>query len=201
MNRTAESYDAAQRARVLSLTRAAVHDALRGRPVVAPTLASDEIYLQETRGCFVSLYRETRILRGCIGTFAEDKPLWRNLIDMGPAATRDPRFVEREPVTVAEWEQLSIEVSVLTPRRRIDDPAAFRVGVEGIRLHDPKTGRSGCYLPQVAAEQGWDAEQALSSCCAHKMGLAPGAWRTPGALTCWVFESVVVSESQVIGEG
>ncbi len=36
---------------------------------------------------------------------------------------------------------------------------------------------SGCFLPEVATDQGWDAEQFLTQCCTGKAGLPPDAWR------------------------
>jgi AMMECR1 domain-containing protein len=41
-------------------------------------------------------------------------------------------------------------------------------------------GRSGCFLPEVATDQGWDAAEFLSQCCQGKAGLPPDAWRQPG---------------------
>ena len=68
-----------------------------------------------------------------------------------------------------------------------------RLGVDGIyiRSHD----RSGCFLPQVAPEQGWDVEQTLTAGCAHKMGLAEDAWRAPTDLQFYCFQAIVFGES------
>ena len=52
---------------------------------------------------------------------------------------------------------------------------SLRLGVDGIYI---KSGSaSGCFLPQVAKEAGWDKEEFLSYCCAHKAGLKPDAWK------------------------
>jgi uncharacterized protein (TIGR00296 family) len=73
--------------------------------------------------------------------------------------------------------QLDIEISVLSPLQKTDDPLSLRLGVDGIYI---KRGRaSGCFLPQVATESGWSREEFLSYCCSHKAGLESDAWRDP----------------------
>jgi len=66
-------------------------------------------------------------------------------------------------------------MSILSQRCRLADPLSLQLGTHGIQI--VRDGRSGCYLPQVAAEQGWDVETYLSHCCAHKAGLPADAWR------------------------
>ena len=38
-------------------------------------------------------------------------------------------------------------------------------------------GAGGCFLPEVATDQGWNAEEFLTQCCSGKAGLSPDAWR------------------------
>ncbi|MBA7695770.1 hypothetical protein ES703_104405 [subsurface metagenome] len=90
------------------------------------------------------------------------------------SATGDPRFFAN-PVTAEELDQLDIEISVLSPLKKTDDPLSLRLGTDGIYIK--KGGFSGCFLPQVATETGWSKEEFLSYCCAHKAGLAPDAWK------------------------
>jgi len=92
------------------------------------------------------------------------------------SATSDPRFVA-DRITSDELDQLDIEISVLSPLKRTDDPSSLRLGVDGIYVK--KGGASGCFLPQVATETGWSKEEFLSYCCAHKAGLPPDAWKDP----------------------
>jgi uncharacterized protein (TIGR00296 family) len=93
------------------------------------------------------------------------------------SATGDPRFFA-DPIAPDELNELDIEISVLSPLQRTDNPLGLRLGVDGIYI---KRGRaSGCFLPQVATETGWSKEEFLSYCCAHKAGIAPDAWRQPG---------------------
>ncbi len=92
------------------------------------------------------------------------------------SATSDPRFFGN-PVTPAELEDLDIEISVLSPLKKTDDPLSLRLGIDGIYIKRGCT--SGCFLPQVATETGWNKEQFLSYCCAHKAGLSANAWKDP----------------------
>jgi AmmeMemoRadiSam system protein A len=192
-NNDTQMYDADQQRTILSIARQAVGAAL-GRERLDPE-AFDEPFLRASRGCFVTLHGEHDQLRGCIGTFDSTRPLITNLIEMAGAATRDPRFVN-EPVTLDQLPQLKIEVSVLSPMQKMDDPQDLRLGVDGVYLVDQVMGqpRSGCFLPQVAPEQGWDARQTLEFCCTHKMGLPPDAWRDSPTMQCYRFQAQVISE-------
>ncbi len=194
MNQTDDTqmYDADQQRTILTIARQAVAAAL-GHERLDPA-AFDESFLRAPRGCFVTLHDEHDQLRGCIGTFDSKRPLITNLIEMAGAATRDPRFVN-QPVTLDELPQLKIEVSVLSPMQKMDDPLELRIGVDGVYLVDQVMGqpRSGCFLPQVAPEQGWDAQQTLAFCCTHKMGLPADAWRNSPTMQCYRFQAQVIS--------
>ena len=127
------------------------------------------------RGVFVTLRRGKR-LRGCIGTLNAAQCLPQCVWMMAAAAASDPRFADI-PVTLEELPELSIEISVLSPPRRVDDPTTLRVGIDGI--HVRSAGGSGCFLPEVAREHGWSAEEFLSKCCSEKAGIAADAWKDP----------------------
>ena len=128
--------------------------------------------LQRKGGAFVTLTERGR-LRGCIGHFGEDIPLWQVVAAMAhDAAYRDPRFM---PVTKDEWSQLHIEISVLTPLKRIHNINDFHYGEEGIFIK--KGYHSGTFLPQVAAESGWTKEEFLGHCARDKAGLSWDGWR------------------------
>jgi AmmeMemoRadiSam system protein A len=100
------------------------------------------------------------------------------VVEMAKASTTgDPRFFD-DPLTAGEMKDLDVEISVLSPLQRTDNPLSLRLGVDGIYI---KRGwASGCFLPQVATETGWSKEEFLSYCCAHKAGIAPDAWKKPG---------------------
>jgi AmmeMemoRadiSam system protein A len=128
-------------------------------------------------GCFVTL-KNGEQLRGCIGQFVTERPVIEVVAEMAKAsATGDPRFFGN-PITPNELEELDIEISVLSPLKRTDDPLSLRLGVDGIYIK--KGYASGCFLPQVATETGWGKKEFLSYCCSHKAGLSPDAWKQPG---------------------
>lgn len=142
-----------------------------------PKPQSDDPELNAHCGCFVTLKNHGR-LRGCIGQFTSDSPLIELVGEMARAsATGDPRFFG-DPITLRELDKLDVEISVLSPLQKTDDPLSLRLGVDGIYIRKGRT--SGCFLPQVATETGWGKEEFLSYCCAHKAGLAPDAWKDPG---------------------
>jgi len=164
----------AQRNSLLRIARDAVRAAVAGIPTPKPQ--SDDSVLTTPCGCFVTLKSGDR-LRGCIGQFISDRPLVEMVAEMARAsATKDPRFFA-DRITVRELSRLEIEISVLSPLERTDNPQDLRLGVDGIYI---KRGyASGCFLPQVATETGWTAEEFLSFCCSHKAGLPTDAWKDP----------------------
>jgi len=163
-----------QRHALLKVARDAVEAVLTGGALPKPKSGDPE--LNAPCGCFVTLKNQGR-LRGCIGQFTSDRPLIELVVEMAKAsATGDPRFFA-DPITADELEQLDVEISVLSPLRKTDDPLSLRLGVDGIYI---KRGcASGCFLPQVASETGWSKKEFLSYCCAHKAGLPADAWKDP----------------------
>ena len=162
-----------ERLQLVQLARQAVEAEVCGG--LPPCVESPSGVLAEKRGCFVTLTNRGN-LRGCIGTFVPDKPLGEMIIEMGQSAAQDPRFVYN-PITPQELSQLAIEVSVLSPLEPTPEPEKLAVGTHGIYII--RGGRAGCFLPEVATDQGWDAATFLSYCCAHKAGLPADAWRKP----------------------
>ena len=86
----------------------------------------------------------------------------------------DPRFT-RNPITLDELPKLTIEISVLTDPVRTAHPETLIPGTHGIII--TRGSRSGCFLPKVATDRGWSAEEFLSQCCTMKAGLPADAWR------------------------
>jgi AmmeMemoRadiSam system protein A len=178
-----------QKHTLLRIARAAVRAAVTGGPLPAPQ--SDDPVLTAPCGCFVTLKSRGR-LRGCIGQFTSDRPLIELVVEMAEAsASKDPRFFDY-PLTVRDLGGLEIEISVLSPLERTDDPLRLRLGIDGIYI---KRGyASGCFLPQVAVETGWTKEEFLSQCCSHKAGLLPDAWKDPGT-EVYLFSAEVFGSS------
>ena len=164
--------NSAQKQTLLKVVRDTVEAVITGGSVPEPK--SDEPGLNAHCGCFVTLKNRGR-LRGCIGQFVSEVPLIELVVEMAKAsATGDPRFFA-EPITEAELDQLDIEISVLSPLKRTDEPLSLRLGIDGIYI---KRGTAaGCFLPQVAEETGWSKEEFLSYCCAHKAGLSADVWK------------------------
>lgn len=164
----------AQRQTLLQIARDAVKAAIAGTPPAKHQ--PDDPALHALCGCFVTLKNRDR-LRGCIGQFISDRPLVELVAEMARAsATGDPRFFANR-VTARELGELDIEISVLSPLERTQEPLSLRLGTHGIYIR--RGYASGCFLPQVATETGWTAEEFLSFCCAHKAGLPADAWRDP----------------------
>jgi AmmeMemoRadiSam system protein A len=163
-----------QRQTLLKVARDTVKAVVSGGAIPRPK--SDDPELNSHCGCFVTLKNDEQ-LRGCIGQFISEVSLIELVAEMAKAsATSDPRFFG-DQITSGELEQLDIEISVLSPLQRTNEPLSLRLGTDGIYI---KRGRvSGCFLPQVATETGWSKEEFLSYCCAHKAGLPAEAWKDP----------------------
>jgi MEMO1 family protein len=175
---------AEDKAQLLRLARSAVTEYVTRRTVVEDRTGNPKFLAP--RGVFVTL-KKRGDLRGCIGYIEPIAPLAKAVVETAIyAATRDPRF---QPVEAAEMQELSYEISVLTPVKEIADPALVVVGRHGIIIS--QNGRKGVLLPQVPVENGWDRETFLAQGCV-KAGLAPDAWRKGARIA--VFEAIVFHE-------
>ena len=160
-----------------------IKDSLDGKPITQPDLGSESIVLSSKCGAFVSLHKHGR-LRGCIGHFGEDYPLYEIVAQMARAAAfEDPRF---SPVRREELEDLDIEISVLTPMRRIQSLDEFELHRHGIYIR--KGYRSGTFLPQVADEVNWTKEEFVGHCSQDKAGLGWNGWKDA---ELYVYEAIV----------
>ncbi|MDE1888664.1 MAG: AmmeMemoRadiSam system protein A [Planctomycetota bacterium] len=157
---------------LLDVARRNIEAVVKQEPVSLSPI--DHPDLQGEQGVFVTLKTHGQ-LRGCIGCFTSDIPLYQLVSEMAiSSATEDPRF-EFNRIKLSELEQLEIEISVLSPLKQIKNPLDFELGKHGIFIR--KGSRTGCFLPQVALETGWSKEEFLSHCCSSKAGLAPDAWK------------------------
>ncbi len=174
---------------LLRLARITIEDSLTEQKSGAPEAAAIESEggaLKERRGAFVTL-KSNGHLRGCIGTFSEEKPLYKTVMEMAvAAATHDPRFI---PVTVEELKVLTIEISALTPLAVIDDAASIEIGRHGIYIS--KDGLAGVLLPQVATENNLDRTAFLEMVCS-KAGLGREEWKEGATIS--TFEAEIFSE-------
>jgi AmmeMemoRadiSam system protein A len=132
---------------------------------------------KEKTGTFVTLTID-RTLRGCIGHIIPRETLIEGIVENAVnAAFRDPRF---PPLTRKELDKIEIEVSILTPPKRLsyegveDLLKRLRPGVDGVILK--KGYYEATFLPQVW-QQLPDKEEFLSHLCV-KAGLSPSSWKT-----------------------
>lgn len=146
--------------------------------------------LRGKAGAFVTL-KKSGNLRGCIGHFEADNPLFKIVQQMAIAsATQDYRF---STVTLAEMKTIDIEISVLTPMRKITDVKAIRLGTDGIYIK--KGGRSGTFLPQVATETVWGLEDFLGHCARDKAGIGWEGWKDKNT-EIFVYQAFVFGEKE-----
>ena len=118
-----------------------------------------------------------------------ENPLIHTIRQMAvSAAVHDYRF---PPVAAHELEHIEIEISVLSPLKKIDDISQIVLGKHGIYLR--KGSASGVFLPQVADETGWNLEQFLGHCARDKAGIGWDGWRQSDI---YIFSAVVFSESE-----
>lgn len=155
-------------------------------PDVDPAELSDT--LKTSCGAFVTLYINSS-LRGCVGRFDAAIPLWKVVQLMAVSATtQNHRFQKIQP---NEFDQLKIEISVLTPLKRIQSADEFIMGKHGIYMK--KGNSSGTFLPQVATKTDWNKEEFLGHCARDKAGIGWGGWRTAELYT---YEAMVFGEDE-----
>jgi hypothetical protein len=156
------------------LTRA--HNAI-ARVLGRPTVDEPAHPALESPGAtFVTLQRNHH-LRGCIGTLQAERPLTADVRHNALAAAfRDPRF---EPLSVAEWRGLTIEVSLLEPAQPLP---AFATEAAALAALVPQQdgvifewhGHRATFLPQV-----WEQlprPQAFMAALKRKAGLSADFW-------------------------
>jgi AmmeMemoRadiSam system protein A len=170
---------------LLELARASVETAAGAPGELPEPMGSSRLI--EPRGAFVTLKTHGR-LRGCIGTIEPIKPLHETVREMARAAAlNDPRFT---PLGEDELPALDIEISAMSPLRRVTSADEIVVGTHGLVIE--KGLHRGLLLPQVAVEHGWDAETFLGYTC-EKAGLDRNAWRDEDTVI-FVFSADVFGE-------
>lgn len=158
---------------LLYAARQAIEAAVRGKPL--PVIENPPKSLCEPCGAFVTIHKQGD-LRGCIGYIEGVKPLIETVIDVAPkAALEDPRF---PPVEEEELPHLELEISVLSPMKRVTTIEDIVVGKHGLLIE--LGPYRGLLLPQVATEYGWDRETFLNQ-TSRKAGLPADAWKDPAA--------------------
>lgn len=168
----------AEQTQLLKLARQSIAHYLTTGETLRPNAADPA--LGRPAGAFVTLRQrpdgvtpKPARLRGCIGHVEGERPLLQVVADMAiKAATQDPRF---PPVSLAELDDISIEISVLSSLGPLTDVAQLELGVHGLVI--VSGWRRGLLLPQVPIQFGWTREEFLAGIC-RKAGLDPDAWQT-----------------------
>ena len=145
--------------------------------------------LKKQLGAFVTLYKNSN-LRGCIGRFEPNQSLYRVVIDMAIAAAKqDPRFKQ---VKEDELDDIDIEISVLTKRKKIDSTDEIILGKHGIYIQ--KGSKHGTYLPHVALEMDWSAEEFVLNCAVEKAGINADEIKDA---ELFIYEAIVFGEQKI----
>ncbi|MBU2592086.1 MAG: AmmeMemoRadiSam system protein B [Patescibacteria group bacterium] len=184
-----DKYTSKQKELLLKIARETLESYLKDK--TKPKYEIDDPKLNEKLGAFVTLTKNGQ-LRGCIGEFSpSEDPLWQvvqsRVID---AAVNDHRF---SAVGFEELKEIEIEISVLSKPEKISDWRKIEMGKHGVVLRQGLNG--GTFLPQVAAETGWDREEFLSQLCSQKAGLLSDCYKNPKT-EIMVYTAEVFSESE-----
>lgn len=171
---------------MFGIARNSIESRLSGVPYSLPDSLPE--MLNEKCGVFVTLHLNEK-LRGCIGTFRQDRELGRNIQEMAMAAAfNDPRF---EPLTKEEYKNIDLEISVLTPMQKIDSVEQIVLGKHGIYVK--RGNMTGTFLPQVATETGWTLEEFLGHCSRDKAGIGWEGWKDEET-EIFIYEAIILKE-------
>ena len=173
-----------ERKELLKIARETIVGYVSNQKVPVVVTASPGLNLHS--GCFVTV-KQKEELRGCIGNFVSDQPLYLLVQEMAvSAATRDPRFYPMKSDDLADF---TLDISVLSLLEKVVSVEEIRVGKHGIYII--KGSYRGVLLPQVATEYGWSRDQFLQHTCI-KAGLPEDAWQ--GECEIYIFSAQVFGD-------
>lgn len=161
---------------LLDIARRAIKDVVNGEKITKPDFSALTPSLLGVEATFVTLTLKGE-LRGCIGALEPTKSLVEDVQEHAiAAAINDYRF---PPLTVAELDEVKIEISRLTKPEPLcyesadDLLSKLRPGIDGvIMLYG---SRRATFLPQVW-EKLPDPGEFLDHLC-FKMGVPIDLWR------------------------
>jgi AmmeMemoRadiSam system protein A len=175
----------AEKVKLISIARKSIINFVNEQPAQDFEVKEDKLLAEQ--GCFVTIKSEGK-LRGCLGQFTSDRPLHQLVKEMAiAAATRDPRFY---PMGCEDLENFKIEISVLSPLKKIESIDEIEIGKHGLYIE--KNFYRGVLLPQVAVEHDWDRNTFLSQTCL-KAGLDRDDWKDEADI--YIFSAEVFAES------
>lgn len=171
---------------LLSVARRSIENSLAGENPVQPESNLLTPALRQNCGAFVTLYSNGS-LRGCLGKFMSDEPLWKVVGNMAlSSAFHDSRF---PPLTNEEYKSVSVEISVLTPLRKIENIDEITPGKHGVYIR--KDSSTGTFLPQVAEGKEWTREELLGYISRDKARLGWDGWRDA---EIYIYEAIVFGD-------
>jgi AmmeMemoRadiSam system protein A len=155
-----------EKKQLLEIAKLAIYEAVINNKKVFIDESRLSAKLKLPLGAFVTLYKKQR-LRGCIGRFEPNEPLYSVVVDMAIAAAfNDPRF---QKVIQEELENIELEISVLTPRKKINSLDEIVIGKHGIYIQ--KGEKTGTFLPHVATDMNWGVKKFVEECATSKAGI------------------------------
>lgn len=180
------TYDENEKRQLLEWARVAIETYLQNGWAIQP-ITNNQVLKQKV-GVFVTLWEDEK-LRGCIGLLQSDKPLNESVVNMAiEAATKDERF---SPVSLEEMSKIKIEVSVLSPLKKIKSITEIKLGKHGVLIS--RGNKSGVFLPEVAEKEDWDLGTFLEALCVEKAGLPSNAWMDKDT-DLYIFTTVTFQE-------
>ncbi|GAG79568.1 unnamed protein product, partial [marine sediment metagenome] len=173
---------------LLKIARNTIVKYVSKQKVPEPVTEDLTLNLKKPNGVFVTIYKKGK-LRGCVGQFKSTQPLHKLIRDIAiSSSTRDHRF---SPVTEEELDQLDIEISVLSPMKKIESIDEIDLGKHGIYI--VKGSYSGTFLPKVAIDNGWNKEEFLGHCARDKARIGWDGWKDADI---YIYEAYVFGEKK-----
>jgi AmmeMemoRadiSam system protein A len=180
-----------EKKQLIKIARKSIEDSLNGKKDAY--LHSDELLnsltdnLRRKAGVFVTLKLNGEQLRGCIGNFVSNESIYKNIYKMAyEAAFNDPRFM---PLETSELNKIHIEISVLSPLKKIGSFDEIIIGKHG--LYIMKGPYHGVLLPQVATEYHMNKTQFLEA-VSQKAGLPSDAYKENAEI--YIFSAEIFGE-------
>ncbi|MBU0489339.1 MAG: AmmeMemoRadiSam system protein B [Bacteroidetes bacterium] len=177
-----------EKAQLLKLARETIQEYLKTGKTLVVDSATYSTALHAEAGAFVTLHKNGN-LRGCIGLFSAKEPLYKVVQQMAIAsATKDSRFDRVKP---EELDSIDLEISVLSPMKKIQSADEIELGKHGIYIK--KGFSAGTFLPQVATETGWSLDEFLGHCSRDKAGIGWDGWKSADV---FVYTALVFGEKE-----
>ncbi len=189
------SLNQSQRHYLLQIARSALAAHMHERPFTPQPPEDPDLWQQV--GVFVTLWLQDErtppshwplgYLRGCVGHIHSDLPLYQAVVKTAvDAATNDPRF---PPLTVTEFNQICLEISLLSPLVPIKKLGEIELGKHGLLITNGI--QRGLLLPQVATNRKWSRKEFLTAVC-QKANLPHNIW--PQSAKLYAFTTVEFAE-------